>query len=81
VLLLPEQIGLHQAAGEGEQAAQGFALLPAEVSPATLPQPALTTDEAARLGPVPKELGAPGLIQGLTGMTQDVELVTAELRR
>jgi hypothetical protein len=72
---LSEQIGLREAAVEGEQAAQGFALLPVEVSPASQQQPALAADESAGFRPLAEELRAAGLIQGLTGMAQDVELV------
>jgi len=47
--LLLEQIGLGQAAIEGEQVAEGLALLPVEVGPAAQQQPALAADERAGL--------------------------------
>src|SRR5262245_41886035 len=77
--LFLEQVGRGQTPVEGEQAAEGFALLAVEVGPPAQQQPALAADEPPRLGPLSEEFCPAGLVQGLTGVAQDVELVAHDL--
>src|SRR5438128_1958258 len=76
--LLLEQIRLGQAAVEGEELAEGLAVLAVEMRPAPQEEPALAAHQPPRRAALAKELGPPGLVHGLARMAEDVELVVDE---
>src|SRR3989338_2120209 len=73
--LLLEQVGFGEAPVERQQLFDEAALVALEVGPAPQEQPPLAPQQAAGGAALAEELGAPGLVDGVVHMAQDVKLV------
>src|SRR5262249_4986216 len=63
--LVSEEVGLGQPPVEGEELAEGLAVLAVQVGPAPEQQPALAADQGVRLAALAEELRPAGLIDRL----------------
>jgi len=78
--LLLEEVRLGQAPVEGEEVPEGLAIRPVEIGPTAQEQPPLAADQPAGRSPLPEELRPARLVQRLTGVAEDMELVVDDPR-
>src|SRR5262249_56084325 len=66
--LVSEEVGLGQPPVEGEELAEGLAVLAVQVGPAPEQQPALAADQRPGLAALAEELRPTGLVHGVIGV-------------
>ena len=76
--LLLEEIRLGQPAGEGKELAERLPVPAVQGRPAPQEEPTLAAHQPPRCASLTEALGPPGLVYGLAGRAEDMELVVHE---